>query len=291
MEKKNLVLITGIALIVLMAVSVIAFNWPWCCSTGKITTNFVGPYKVYEGKTKTVKIGKGSYNISVINVLSQENAILNVAGTEKELTKGISTVGNLQVKIISISDNFWSTPSVKFSVAEAEDGTTSGSGSGNNLIDAFVYKFTESSLPAGAMAKPIPINLIISRDGNTKTYRGTYWDCIIKTKNGLTSAFTSLHGGENNPKLLGKLVGCQEYTSQIGSTGSYCMSKIITCGEIQPNRKPLINQQEEWIVIDSFSASEGLKAGTIEESQGLGTMKIMEDDSYIYGASNYLREK
>jgi len=90
--------------------------------TGNII--FVGPYKVYEGKNKDVKIGSNIYNIEVKSFLNSNTAILNVAGTSQEVTEGsTSTIGNLQIKAIYISSKTGGLdkPYVKFSVAEFLD--------------------------------------------------------------------------------------------------------------------------------------------------------------------------
>ena len=58
--KQNLILLTGVALILLMTVSVLAWQWPWQV-TGQVTksTQLYGPVKVTEGKNSTISVQEG----------------------------------------------------------------------------------------------------------------------------------------------------------------------------------------------------------------------------------------
>jgi len=127
--KRNLVLMTGVALIVLMTLSVMAFSWPWQ-ATGKASeTIWYGPYKVYDGNPREIQVGNNKYNVAVEEVLDLSTASLNFAGTTLQVSEGlISPVGNLQIKIKEVSNKkgIFSKPFVSFSVAEAENKISTG---------------------------------------------------------------------------------------------------------------------------------------------------------------------
>ena len=150
--RKNLVLITGIALILVMVLSVVSISaWPWT-ATGDAT--FVGPYKVYLDQTKTVKIFGNSYDVKVISIDTYGALFIGDIGGATVVLKGQTTqVGNLQIKLIDTSLGTWlSKPSVKFSVAEAESGTSGGgeSGTTEGICGDGVCSGTETSSSCAA---------------------------------------------------------------------------------------------------------------------------------------------
>jgi len=115
--------------------------------TGNVT--FVGPYKVYEGKTKEVKIGSNIYNIEVKSVLNSNTATLNVAGTSQEVTESsTSTIGNLQIKVIYISSKTGGLdkPYVKFSVAET-DGVSLNNGDNGESLEKPAAESSSTPVP------------------------------------------------------------------------------------------------------------------------------------------------
>lgn len=140
--KRNFVLMTSVALIVLMTMSVMAFSWPWQ-ATGKVT--FVGPYKINEGKTRTVNIGGESYKIEVISV-SSNSATFSIDNEKKEITEGtIGTIGILQIEVtdLSTTSGIFSRPFVKFRVAEVgeiESGICTDSDGYLSLEDSYYVK-------------------------------------------------------------------------------------------------------------------------------------------------------
>lgn len=102
--KRNLILLTSVALILLMSVSILAFEWPWQ-TTGKATAGgTTKTVKVYEGKLKTFTIDNTKSNIS-LDFISAYEVILTVNGeTSSKITKGktIENIGGFDIKVNTI---------------------------------------------------------------------------------------------------------------------------------------------------------------------------------------------
>lgn len=102
--KRNLILMTSVALIVLMCVSVLAITWPWQ-TTGKAiaSTAWFGPYQLYEGKSRDINIGGEKYIISS-QFISDSSVILNVNSEQasRVYQGGTVSIAGLEINIKKI---------------------------------------------------------------------------------------------------------------------------------------------------------------------------------------------
>jgi len=159
--------------------------------TGNIT--FVGPYKVYGEKTKTIKVPSGDkYDVEVVSI-SSDAALFVVDNSEAiAISEGqTKQVGNLQIKVFSASLGNWlSGANVKFSVAEAESGTGGSSGATSGTSDGgdgginkeVLYKGVD--IPFDRMAKQAGELRQVHGDYNSISaytlsmdWKGNAWDC------------------------------------------------------------------------------------------------------------------
>ena len=200
MKKKSLVLMTSIALILLMTLSVIAFSWPWQ-ATGDAT--FVGPYKIYKEKPRDIKVGNNKYDIRVKEVKDSNTATLSIAGIDKNVIEGETyTIGNLQIKVIAIGS--WVGKYVKFSVAEVEGITNVGDIGKlseeekiikiNEILNVGLNKLNVQKVqfksPPGV--KDYNADILLTKN-LINVWHGYTWDCIESiTNNGELASATLL---------------------------------------------------------------------------------------------------
>jgi len=159
----------------------------WNKITGKAT--FVGPYKVYEGRNKDVKIGSNIYNVEVKSVISSTTAVLNIAGKNYDVVEGkTSVMGNLQIKVIEISNKrgIFNNAYVKFSVAESEGGSSSSE------MDRAPEKPAAETASTPVPEKTIKISTFVGPykvyEGKTKTVK------IFENKYNVEVVSISAHG-------------------------------------------------------------------------------------------------
>lgn len=109
---------------ILMAVSVMAFSWPWQATGNAVSDTWLGPVKLYEGKTSNLNIRGEKYTVT-INYISNTQVKLKVDGEiSQTLTKGNTvSINGLDLNIKDISVKSWAFGStyVKFMYKKSEN--------------------------------------------------------------------------------------------------------------------------------------------------------------------------
>lgn len=156
--KRNLILMTSVVLILVMAFSVVSAGWFTGKATASDSNPWAGPYKIYEGKIVKVQVGGEKYDIKLIAVNSDNTASILVDGVI--ILLGSSAISSNGIEINPMDIRFYKVSSknnyVKFIVrkgivapTEPEETTTKTSieSSGNMVRIRTTIKDGELVLP------------------------------------------------------------------------------------------------------------------------------------------------
>jgi len=186
--KRNLVLMTSVALIVLMAVSILAINWPWNIAGNATDTNpwSKTKYYVYDGKIKPINIGGVNYLFNS-TIRSRDNAIVSIEGESISLTKkgDVKSFENypveIRVKKISYNSKNPARSYVGFNVRKfTQQGKVAGRPTLTEYVDFYPAQKianTKSSIYSGVSIHTIQD----ARYGKYETavfFFGPSWDCV-----------------------------------------------------------------------------------------------------------------